>query len=177
MPTNLKNKQIFLVVVATKKVWLQYWSVKWVLCKVRRVTRGGRGAGLSCPFSKFKEKCPDFGNNALSRFIYGFNFSFKMLFYVYLGKKSLRCFPVGPSFVCCRLNIYQSAFIFRNLPCPQKFLITCLKVQIFRRQWLTSSHILSGYLLTIIYWMLFAVFTYQNMVIKTYKELLGTCIT
>ena len=25
--------------------------------------------------------------------------------------------------------------------------------------------------------MLFVVFTYQNMVIKTYKELLGTCIT
>ena len=27
----------------------------------RRVTRGTRGGGLPCPFSKFKEKCPDFG--------------------------------------------------------------------------------------------------------------------
>ena len=28
----------------------------------RRVTRAGeRGGGLHCPFSKFKEKCPDFG--------------------------------------------------------------------------------------------------------------------
>ena len=29
--------------------------------KSRRVTRAGRGGGLPCPFSKFKEKCPDFG--------------------------------------------------------------------------------------------------------------------
>ena len=29
---------------------------------IRRVTRGGRGGGgLPSPFSKFKEKCPDFG--------------------------------------------------------------------------------------------------------------------
>ena len=27
----------------------------------RRVTRGGRGGGLPGPFSKVKEKCPDFG--------------------------------------------------------------------------------------------------------------------
>ena len=40
----------------------------------------GEGGGLTCPFLKFKEKCPDFGKKyALARFSYGFNFSFKML--------------------------------------------------------------------------------------------------
>ena len=28
--------------------------------------------------------------------------------------------------VCCRLNLYLSALIFRNLPCPEKFLVTRL---------------------------------------------------
>ena len=46
----------------------------------RRVTRGGEGGIFPCPFLKFKEKCPNFGKNALTRFIYGLNFSFKMLF-------------------------------------------------------------------------------------------------
>ena len=46
----------------------------------RRVTRGEKRGGLLCPFPKFKEKCPDFAKNALTWFIYGFNFSFKMLF-------------------------------------------------------------------------------------------------
>ena len=46
----------------------------------RRVTREGRGGGLPCPFLKFKEKYPDFGKNAQTRFIYGLNFSFEMLF-------------------------------------------------------------------------------------------------
>ena len=31
-------------------------------------------------------------------------------------------------FVCCRLNVYRSALIFRNLPCPEKFLVTRLKL-------------------------------------------------
>ena len=57
-----------------------------VLYFFKRVTRGGDGergggGGLTCPFLKLKEKCPDFGKtNAPARFIYGLNFSFKMLF-------------------------------------------------------------------------------------------------
>ena len=33
----------------------------------------------------------------------------------------------GLLFVCCRLNVYRSALIFRNLPCPEKFLVTRLR--------------------------------------------------
>ena len=47
---------------------------------VRRVTRGGEGGGLPCPFSKFKESALILEKNALTRFIYGLNFLFKMLF-------------------------------------------------------------------------------------------------
>ena len=36
----------------------------------------------------------------------------------------------GLLLLCCRLNIYRSALIFRNLPCPEKFLVTRLNIQI-----------------------------------------------
>ena len=37
-------------------------NITGYLLSSRRVTRGGEGGGdLPCPFSKFKEKCPDFG--------------------------------------------------------------------------------------------------------------------
>ena len=39
MSKNLKNKPILLVVVATKKYGCQYWSAKWVLCKVQYFRR------------------------------------------------------------------------------------------------------------------------------------------
>ena len=42
-------------------------------------------------------------------------------------EKSLQTFSLRSlSFVCCRLNIYRSALIFRNRPCPEKFLVTRL---------------------------------------------------
>ena len=81
MPTNMKNKQIFLVAVATKKVWLQYWSAKWVLCKVRCVTRGEEGGEVSpALFQNLEKSALILEKNALTRFIYGLNVSFKMLF-------------------------------------------------------------------------------------------------
>ena len=43
-------------------------------------------------------------------------------------EKNLRNFSLRRlSFVCCWLNIYQSALFFRNLPCPEKFLVTCVR--------------------------------------------------
>ena len=40
MPTNLKNNPIFLVGVATTKIWSSiYWSANWVLCKVQYFRR------------------------------------------------------------------------------------------------------------------------------------------
>ena len=82
--------------------------------------------GLPCSFSKLKEKCLDFGKKSLTRFIYGFNFSFKMLFQAYLGKYLQHFSLRSLSFVCCRWNIFQSALIFINLPCPEKLLVTRL---------------------------------------------------
>ena len=45
----------------------------------------------------------------------------------------LRCF----SFVCCRLNFYPSALVLRKqLPCPEKFLVTRLN---YRVNWLIAK--------------------------------------
>ena len=52
----------------------------------RGSTSKGRG-DLICSFLKIEKKCQDFGNNALSVFIYGENFSFKMLFLKVSTKK------------------------------------------------------------------------------------------
>ena len=46
----------------------------------RRVTREGRGEVSPALFQNLKKSALILGKNALTRFIYGFNFSFKMLF-------------------------------------------------------------------------------------------------
>ena len=45
---------------------------------------------------------------------------------MYLGKKYPKFFPAGPFFLVLQLNVYRSAHILRNLPCPEKFLVTRL---------------------------------------------------
>ena len=45
---------------------------------------------------------------------------------MYLGKKSPKFFHVGPFFLVLQLTVYRSALILRNLPCPEKYLVTCL---------------------------------------------------
>ena len=88
-----------------------------------RVTREGQGGEISpALFQNLEKSALIFGKNVLTRFIYGFNFSFKIMFYAYLSNFSLQ----GLFSVCFRLNVYRSAFIFRNLPCPEKFLVTHL---------------------------------------------------
>ena len=48
----------------------------------------------------------------------------------HIYEKKLQNFSLqGLLFVCCRLNVYQSALIFRNLPCPEKFLVMCLRAK------------------------------------------------
>ena len=89
----------------------------------RRVTRGGRGAEVSpAPFQKLEKsaiicgkKCPDWGHLKVK-------FSFKMQFLRVSRWKNRRFFP-------CRAflsDVYRSARISRNLPCPKKFLVTRL---------------------------------------------------
>ena len=68
--------------------------------RLRGTSGSGRGKGVSpALFSKLK-KMPDFSKNTRIIFIY--------------------------SFVCCRLNVYRSAQVLRNLPCTEKFLVTHL---------------------------------------------------
>ena len=43
--------------------------------------------------------------------------------------KPLKFCPAGPFALCCRLNVYRSALFLRNLPCPEKFLVTRLLCQ------------------------------------------------
>ena len=55
---------------------------------------GWEGGGLLCPFLKIEKKYPDFlGKNALIVYIYGLNFSFKMLFDIL--EKNSEIFPCG----------------------------------------------------------------------------------
>ena len=49
-------------------------------------------------FQNLKKSALNLGKNALTRFIYGFNFSFKMQFQGYLGKKYPKFFPAGTFF-------------------------------------------------------------------------------
>ena len=59
-----------------------YWNCSTMenlsCTRVTRRRRGGRG--VSALFQNLKKSALNVGKNALTRFIYGFNFSFKMLF-------------------------------------------------------------------------------------------------
>ena len=95
--------------------------------KHRRVTRGGRGVGLPCPFSKIGKNCPNFGGNVVIAVIYWLNFSFKVQFLRVSRRKNRRFFHAGPFFFVLQMIVYRSALILRKLPCPKKLLVTRLK--------------------------------------------------
>ena len=60
-------------------------------------------------------------------FIYWLNVSFKNAILSVSRKKISEMFPWrGLPFVCCKLNVYQSVFIIRNFPCPEKFQVARL---------------------------------------------------
>ena len=54
---------------------------------------------------------------------------------MYLGKKSPKFFPEGPFFFVLQLNVYRSALILRNFPCPEKFLVMRLQVSNSKLNW------------------------------------------
>ena len=60
------------------------------------------------------------GKNALTRFIYGFNFLFKMLFKAYLGKKSPKFFPVEPFFRMLQVKCLSKCPYFQKPTLPWK---------------------------------------------------------
>ena len=62
----------------------------------KHVTRGGRGNGLPCPFSKIGKRCPNLGKNVLIAVIYRLKFLFKVHFLRVYRSKIRTFFPAGP---------------------------------------------------------------------------------
>ena len=71
-------------------------------------------------FQNLKKSALNLGKSALTRFIYGFNFSFKMLFQAYLGKKYLKFFPAGPFFRMLQIKCLSKCPYFQKPPLPWK---------------------------------------------------------
>ena len=78
------RSQMFFGAGALKNYALSEFPSKNVAClQVCNFIKRDSDGSLDCPFSKFKEMCPDFRKkcpNQVHRFIYGFNFSFQILF-------------------------------------------------------------------------------------------------
>ena len=99
--------------------------------------RWREGGNLHCPLLKIEKKCPDFAKkcalilekSVLFVCIYGSNSHLKCSFKIIFEKKHQNISLLGLSFVGRPLNIYRSAPISRNLPCPEKFLVTCLSLK------------------------------------------------
>ena len=96
--------------------------------KFRRVTRGGRGRGLPCPFLKIEKNVLILEKNAQTVVICGLHFSFTMKFLRVFKRKSQRFILAGSFFLTLYMIIYQSALIPKKLPFPKKFLVTRLKL-------------------------------------------------
>ena len=69
-------------------------------------------------FQNLKKSAMILGKNALFRFIYGFNFSFKILLQAYLGKKSAKFFPAGPFFRMLQIKCLSKYPYFQKPPPP-----------------------------------------------------------
>ena len=86
----------------------------------RCVTRGGRGEVSPARIQNLNKSALILGKNALTRFIYGFNFSFKMLLQAHLGKKSLKYFSAGPFFRMFQIKCLSKCSYFQKPPLPWK---------------------------------------------------------
>ena len=86
----------------------------------RRVTRGGRREVSPALFQNLKKSVLILGKNALTRFIYGFYFSFKMLVLAYIGKKSPKSLSAGPVFRMLLIKYLSKCPYFQKLPLPWK---------------------------------------------------------
>ena len=96
----------------------------------RASSRGERGMSgcLLCPFLRIKKsalilhqkKCPNFGKKC-----YGLNSRLRCSFKSTSNKKS-KSFILRSSSILCRIwNVFRSAPISRNQPCPKSFLVAC----------------------------------------------------
>ena len=99
----------------------------------RRVTRGMMGGGLSCPFSKVGQKCPNFWKKCPD---YGHLWAKFLILNAILKsfqEKKLEIFPCGAfvSRVVLYMDVYQGVLIPRKLPFPKNFLVTLLDRYVF----------------------------------------------
>ena len=96
----------------------------------RHVTNKSGGEGSSL---KIERMCSGFGKKYHNYIHLLVKFSLKMLFLKGIWENSQKCFPADPFFVCSRLIVYQSAIIFRNLSCPETFLVAGLSIWLFEK--------------------------------------------
>ena len=102
---------------------------------VSGATRRWREGESPLPFVENRKKVPWFckksvlilQKSVLFVCIYGSNSYLKCSSKIILEKKYQNISLLGLSFVGRPLNIYRSAPISRNLPCLEKFLVTCLR--------------------------------------------------
>ena len=102
---------------------------------IRRATRGG-GGRLPLPFFENKKKCRDFrkkGPDCVHPYV---KFTIQNVVLRVSKRKNFNIFPCL-FFWNFWQNVYQSALISRNLPCPKKFLVAPLIINAaFSSTWL-----------------------------------------
>ena len=91
------------------------------------------GGGLSCPFSKIGQKCPNFWKKGPDCGHRWAKFLILNAILKSFQEKKLEIFPCGAfvSRVVLYMDVYQSALIPRKLPFPKNFLVTRLDRYVF----------------------------------------------
>ena len=105
---------------ATSHVKLGFLNSKVNFCWIWTLSRR---KGFPCLFWKKIKTTLILEKIALFVCIYGLNSHLKCSFKKILEKKHENLSLRSPSFVCCAWSVYRSAFIPRNLSCPEKFLV------------------------------------------------------
>ena len=105
--------------------------------------RQREGGTLCLSFGKLKKNALILEKADLIVFIYGLNFSFRMLFYQYLGKKAPKCSLWGP---CCRRAVIPT-----SLPCTKNFLVVLLYLSIFSHEFYPNLLLVKLYRVPYVY--------------------------
>ena len=122
----VRQRQQLSTVVSQNSCSQNYGRFSILFFFVIHVTIGGWGGRSTLRFF------------SVMKFTYGSNFSLKMFFFFlsikYIGNKSLNFSLRSLFFVQCRLNVFRSALVLRNVPCPEKFMVTLLLVVVVSQQ-------------------------------------------
>ena len=98
-------------------------NINAVVISISVAQLGGEG-WEAFPALFWKKKCSILEKKALIVSIFILNLPFKIL--RVSKRKNFKVFPTGPFFWNFWRNVYQSALISRNLPCPEKCLVVRL---------------------------------------------------